>query len=122
VPVRLEGNNLRVPGHRLVVTEACSVLRSLSALLSLGVLAGGLWLASPISRLVLIGLTLPVAVGLNGIRVFLTGFLVHFVSPKLGDGFMHLTEGWLIFLVAFAILGGFAWLLGAAERRLGWAR
>jgi hypothetical protein len=31
---------------------------------------------------------------------------------------MHLTEGWLIFLVAFMILGGFAWLFGTAERRI----
>jgi hypothetical protein len=59
-----------------------------------------------------------VAIMLNGVRVFLTGFLVYFVDPKLGEGFMHLTEGWLIFLVAFMILGGFAWLFGTAERRI----
>jgi hypothetical protein len=29
---------------------------------------------------------------------------------------MHLTEGWLIFLVAFIILGGIAWSFGAFER------
>ena len=52
---------------------------------------------------------------LNGIRVFLTGFLVYYVDPSLGEGFMHLTEGWIIFVVAFAILGGFAWLLVQAE-------
>ena len=55
--------------------------------------------------------------GLNGVRVFLTGFLVYFVSPKLGEGFMHLTEGWLLFLVSFAILGGVAWILSALEGR-----
>jgi exosortase len=120
VPVRLEGNVILLPQHRLFVTEACSGLRSLTALLSLGVLAGGLWLKRPISRIALLAAAIPVAVILNGIRVFLTGFLVYFVSPKMGDGFMHLTEGWLIFVIAFVILGGFAWALASAERW--WAR
>lgn len=119
VPVLLEGNVIHLPGHRLFVTEACSGLRSLTALLSLGVLAGGLWLKSPATRLLLIGAAIPVAVVLNGIRVFLTGFLVFFIDPKLGEGFMHLTEGWLLFVVAFALLGGMAWLLALAEAR--WA-
>jgi exosortase len=118
VPVALEGNIINLPNHRLFVTEACSGLRSLTALLSLGVLAGGLWLRFPLSRFALLLVTIPVAVVLNGIRVFLTGFLVFFVDPKLGEGFMHLTEGWLLFLVAFAILGVFAWGLSGIEGRL----
>jgi exosortase/archaeosortase family protein len=59
---------------------------------------------------------IPVAILLNGIRVFLSGFLVYFVDPRLGDGFMHLTEGWLIFVVAFAILGGIAWVVSRIEQ------
>ena len=117
VPVALEGNVIRLPNHRLFVTEACSGLRSLTALLSLGVLSGGLWLRAPVTRAALLLITIPVAVLLNGIRVFLTGFLVFFVDPSLGEGFMHLTEGWLLFLVAFAILGATAWALAALEGR-----
>jgi len=116
VPVLLQGNVINLPGHRLFVTEACSGLRSLTALLSLGVLAGGLWLKTPLARAVLVGSAIPVAVLLNGVRVFLTGFLVLFVDPKLGEGFMHVTEGWLVFLVAFGILGGLAALFAAMER------
>jgi exosortase len=117
VPVRLTGNVIMLPGgHRLFVTEACSGLRSLTALLSLGVLIGGLWLKYPLSRVILLALAIPVAVLINGVRVFLTGFLVFFVSPALGEGFMHVTEGWLMFIVAFAILGLFAWITGRLER------
>lgn len=116
VPVRLTGNVIMLPGgHRLFVTEACSGLRSLTALLSLGVLIGGLWLKYPVSRVILLALAIPVAVLINGVRVFLTGFLVFFVSPALGEGFMHVTEGWLMFIVAFAILGLFAWVAGRLE-------
>lgn len=118
VPVLLEGNVIQVPGHRLFVTEACSGLRSLTALLSLGVLVGGLWLRFPLSRLLVLLLAIPVAIVINAVRVFLTGFLVYFVDPKLGEGFMHMTEGWLLFVVAFAILGLIAWAANAIERRI----
>lgn len=116
IPVLLQGNVIHLPGRTLFVTEACSGLRSLAALLSLGVLIGGLWLRYPLSRILLVAAALPVAILLNGIRVFLTGFLVFFVDPKLGEGFMHLTEGWIIFVVAFGILGAIAWLILQGER------
>lgn len=115
VPVLLNGNVLHIPGQTLFVTEACSGLRSLSALIALGVLIGGLWLRFPATRVLLLLLTLPVAILLNGVRVFLTGFLVFFVDPKMGEGFMHLTEGWVIFAIAFALLGAVAWILLQGE-------
>jgi exosortase len=110
VPVNLAGNVIHLPGQTLFVTEACSGLRSLTALLALGLLLGGLWLRHPLSRVLLLFLSIPVAILINGFRVFLTGFLVFFLDPAIGRGFMHLTEGWILFLVAFLILGGLAWV------------
>ncbi len=118
VPVHLAGNIIRLPGRDLFVTEACSGLRSLTALLALGVLVGGLWLRHPVSRLLLILLAIPVAMVVNAFRVFLTGFLVYWVDPNLGVGFMHFSEGWLLFVVAFLILGAFTWGVAGIERRL----
>jgi exosortase len=118
IPVLLTGNVIRIPGHELFVAEACSGLRSLTALISLGVLLGAIALRHPASRAVLLASVLPVAILLNGVRVFLTGFLVYFVDPALGEGFMHKTEGMMVFGVAFAILAGVAWLIGRAEGRL----
>jgi exosortase len=117
IPVLLTGNVIRIPNHELFVAEACSGLRSLTALISLGVVLGAIALRHPVSRAVLLFAVVPVAILLNGVRVFLTGFLVFFVDPALGEGFMHVTEGMLVFVVAFAILGGLAWLVGKAERR-----
>ena len=125
VPVTLSGNIIRLldpsgqPLRDLFVTEACSGLRSLTALLSLGVLVGGLWLRHPLSRILLVALAIPVAMVVNAIRVFLTGYLVYWVDPKLGDGFMHLSEGWLMFVIAFLILGAFTWVVAAIEARTG---
>lgn len=115
VPVQLAGNVIHLPGRTLFVTEACSGLRSLTALIALGVLIGGLWLRAPVLRVLLVLLAIPVAMLLNGIRVFLTGFLVYYVDPSLGEGFMHYTEGWATFAVAFGILGLFAWVFTKAE-------
>ncbi|MEP6729235.1 MAG: exosortase/archaeosortase family protein [bacterium] len=117
IPVRLTGNVIRIPGNELFVTEACSGLRSLTALLSLAVLLGGLVLQKPITRVLLVALAVPIAVAINGVRVFLTGFLVYFVDPAMGKGFMHITEGWLLFLVSLSCMGVVAWAGSAAERR-----
>ena len=117
VPVALAGNVIHLPGRSLFVTEACSGLRSITALLSLGVLIGGIWLRGPWSRGLLVAAALPVAMVLNGIRVFLTGFLVYYVNPSLGDGFMHYTQGWALFVVAFTVLAVLAWLIAHVEHR-----
>jgi exosortase len=115
VPVMLAGNVIHLPGRSLFVTEACSGLRSLTSLIALGVLIGGLWLRSPVLRIAIVVLAVPIAMLLNGIRIFLTGFLVYFVDPKLGDGLMHYTEGWALFAVAFVMLGAVSWMFTHAE-------
>ena len=116
VPVAVAGNVIHLPGQSLFVTEACSGLRSLTALLALGVLIGALWLKSPAGRAVIVLAALPVAMLLNGLRIFVTGFLVYFVDPSLGEGVMHYSEGWVIFVLAFLILGSLAWLTARLER------
>lgn len=118
IPVLLTGNVIRIPGHELFVAEACSGLRSLTALISLGVLIGALLLRHPVSRLLLLAVVVPVAIVLNGVRVFLTGFLVFFIDPALGEGFMHKTEGMAVFIVAFGIIGALAFGIGALEQRV----
>ncbi len=118
IPVLLAGNVIRVPGHELFVAEACSGLRSLTALISIAVLAGGIGLRFPLSRVVLVAVAIPVAVVINGVRIFLTGFLVLFVGPEFADGFMHTTEGWAMFVISLTILGSIAWVMGTIEDRV----
>ena len=116
IPVLLNGNVIMLPGgHQLFVAEACSGLRSLTSLLSLAVLLGGMVLRWPVSHILLVLAAIPIAIVINGVRVFLTGFFVFFVSPAMAEGFMHTTEGWLMFLVAFVALGAAAWIIGRGE-------
>lgn len=118
VPVRVAGNVIHLPGQSLFVTEACSGLRSLTALLALGVLIGGLWLRSVPGRVLIVLAAIPVAMVLNGVRIFLTGFFAYFVSPALAQGIMHYSEGWAMFVVAFALLGLVSWATATVERRV----
>ena len=121
VPVQLSGNVIRLPGRELFVTEACSGLRSLTALLSVAVLMSTLVLRSAIGRVLLVLLAIPIAIVVNGIRVFITGFLVYRVSPALGAGFMHDTEGWLLFIGSMSLLAAVAWIALQSERLVqGW--
>lgn len=116
IPVLLTGNVIRIPGQELFVAEACSGLRSLTALISLGVLLGALFLKYWPTRLLLVLVTIPIAILINGFRVFLTGFLVLFVSPEMGQGFMHTGEGMVTFGGAFLLTGLVTWIFGYVER------
>jgi exosortase len=116
VPVLANGNVIVIPEGRLFVAEACSGLRSLTALMALGVMIGGLYLGTVTSRIVLLLLAVPVAVLVNAFRVFLTAFLMHFVDPALGQGFMHASEGWALFLVSMVILAAITVVLRFGEQ------
>lgn len=121
VPVRTTGNVIAITSpetgdtFRLFVAEACSGLRSLTALLALGIAVGGMYLRTITSRMLLILLAIPVAIALNTVRVFLTAYLMYHISRDFGTGFMHKSEGWGLFAIAFLILGGFAMLMSAVE-------
>lgn len=118
VPVLLAGNVIHLAGgHQLFVTEACSGLRSLSALIALGLLMGGVWLRTVPGRVSIMLLAVPIAMVLNAVRVFATGFSVHYVDPALGEGVMHFTQGWVMFGAAFAVLSATCWVVSTVERR-----
>jgi exosortase len=119
IPVLLNGNVIRIPGQELFVAEACSGLRSLTALISLSVLLGAMFLEKWPTRVLLVLVAIPIAIMVNGVRVFLTGFLVLFVSPEAGKGFMHTSEGMVMFGGAFVVTALVAWLLGLTENALG---
>ena len=117
VPVIVSGNVIQLPGHTLFVSEACSGLRSLTALVSMAVLVGALFLTRFVSRMAIVLAAVVLAIVVNSLRVFLTAFLVLFVDPRLGEGFMHLSEGYLLFFASLLGLAGVTWLLGLCERR-----
>jgi exosortase A len=104
VPVLREGNIIDLPATRLEVTEACSGIRSLVALLALGAIYAYLTRKSWAERIALTLTAVPIAIVANAARIAATGILAQTFGSRAAQGFYHLFSGWLIFLVAFALL------------------
>lgn len=103
-PVLREGNIIHLPGTQLFVAEACSGLRSLMALGTLGVVFAYFFRKSWIERAILVASTLPIAVIVNAFRVWLTSWLTLHFGNDMASGVIHQTEGFFTFALAFALL------------------
>lgn len=118
-PVLREGNIIHLPGTQLFVAEACSGLRSLMALGTLGVVFAYFFRKSWIERGILVASTLPIAVIVNAFRVWLTSWLTLRFGQDMASGVIHQTEGFFTFALAFALLLLEARLLALLRRRGG---
>lgn len=104
MPVLREGNIIHLPSAPLFVDVACSGLRSLMALGTLGVVFAYFFRKSWGERIVLVLSTLPIAVLVNSFRVLLTAWLTYHYGPRMAEGVIHQTEGFFTFALAFALL------------------
>lgn len=104
IPVLREGNVIVLPTGSLEVAEACSGIRSLMSLLSLGVLYGYLLERRGVTRVILAVATIPIAVIANGVRVAGTGVAAASYGPEVAEGFFHTFSGWLLFVMTFLLL------------------
>ena len=117
IPVLLEGNIIHLPHSELFVAEACSGLRSLMALLTLGVVFAQFFRKGKrLQQLILIASTLPIAVFVNAVRVAVTGGMSHYIGPETAGGFIHDFQGMITFTVAFFLLLGEAKALEQLEK------
>jgi exosortase len=106
-----EGNIIHLPNHQLFVADACSGLRSLMALGTLGVVFAYFFRRDPIERIVIVASTIPIAILVNAFRVGLTTILAYHWGPGMAAGVIHQTEGFFTFALAFVLLISEAWLL-----------
>ncbi len=114
VPALREGNIIHLATARLFVAEACSGLRSLLALGTLGVVFAYFFRKTLPERVVIVLSTIPIAILVNAFRVGLTGILTHKFGEAAAEGVIHQTEGFFTFGLAFALLLVEAWLLQLA--------
>lgn len=104
IPVLREGNVITLANTQLEVAEACSGIRSLISLLTLGILFGYFTHPGTFVRWIMALTTIPVAIVANGFRVAGTGIAAHYYGPEVAEGFFHTFSGWLVFVVALVIL------------------
>lgn len=115
VPVLREGNVLELASQKLSVVEACSGIRSLLTLSFMSLVYGFFFDTRPWMKWVLLVATIPIAIIANATRVTITGIISE-IDAEFANGFFHILEGWVIFMVALAMLFAFHrfmnWLVG----------
>jgi exosortase len=104
IPVLREGNVLVLANTTLEVAEACSGIRSLISLLTLGIVFGYFTDPRGWVRTAIAFSTIPVAIVSNGARVAGTGIAAHRWGPSVAEGFFHEFSGWVVFMVAFLLM------------------
>lgn len=114
VPVFREGNVMHLASTSLDVEEACSGIRSLLSLTTLGVLYSYVAYSSWTPRVIVMLAVVPIAIAANVFRVSVTGLLAHYVSVDTALGVFHMAGGWSVFVIAAALLLGVSWLLRVA--------
>ncbi len=110
VPIVREGNVIHLPHTQLEVAEACSGLRSLQALVTVGVVFAYFFGRGWLQRILIVGASLPIAILVNAFRVTGTGYLAYHYGLAVATGYYHTFEGFAMFALAFALLAalGFA--------------
>jgi exosortase len=103
IPVLREGNILELASQKLSVVEACSGIRSLLSLTFLSLVYSYFFDTKTWMRWFLLVATVPIAIVANSCRVTITGVLSEW-KPEYAHGVYHSVSGWVIFMVALAIL------------------
>ena len=117
IPVLREGNILELASQKLSVAEACSGIRSLLSLSFLSLVYAYFFDRKVWMRWVLLIATIPIAIIANSARVTLTGVFSE-IDTSLAQGFFHEAEGWVIFVVALAMMVVVHLLINWVYRRL----
>lgn len=104
IPILREGNVLILANAKLEVAEACSGIRSLVSLFTLGIVFGyfvdnRVWVRSFIALS-----AIPVAILANGLRVASAGVAAHNYGTAGVEGLFHEFSGWVVFVVAFLMM------------------
>lgn len=104
IPVFLEGNIIDLGVYQLQVVEACSGLRYLFPLMSLGFIAAYFYQAAFWKRAIVFLMTIPITIFMNSFRIGVIGVMVDNWGISMAEGFLHDFEGWIIFMACAAML------------------
>lgn len=104
IPILREGNVLILANATLEVAEACSGIRSLVSLFTLGIVFGYFVDRRPWVRSVIAFSAIPVAILANGLRVASAGVAAHNFGSAGVEGLFHEFSGWVVFVLAFLMM------------------
>lgn len=104
-----DGNVLQVADIRLGVVDACSGIRSLTAIVTLAVLVSYIVRSGIIPAVLIVLFALPAAILGNTIRVIVIATSLHFFGLDLTEGFGHSVLGLVVFAFSLGSIAG-VWL------------
>lgn len=97
-----DGSIIKMPNSYIAVEAPCSGLRSLIALLTLGLLFAFAMKTSYLKKALVLLSAVPIAILANIMRIILLATVNDLYGEKIAMGFFHDFTGFLVFVVAFA--------------------
>jgi exosortase A len=109
VPARIEGIHIHTPAGLFIVAEACSGVKFLVAMVTIGVLVSFTRFTAWRRRAVFLALCAVVPILANGVRAFATIYIAQFIGAERASGFDHIVYGWVFFAVVVTAMLAGAW-------------
>lgn len=109
VPAQIEGIHIHTPAGLFIVAEACSGVKFLVAMATLGVLVCATRFRRWRTRAAFMAACVIVPMLANGVRAWATIFVAQYVGAEKATGFDHIVYGWVFFAIILAVLLGAAW-------------
>jgi exosortase D (VPLPA-CTERM-specific) len=119
IAVYQQGNVIDLGQLKLQVADACSGLRYLYPLMTLGFIIGYVYNGAMWKRVVLFLSSVPLTIVMNSFRIGVIGVLVERFGSGMAEGFLHEFEGWMVFMLCTALLMLEAVLLTRIGRQTG---
>jgi exosortase D (VPLPA-CTERM-specific) len=119
VSVFLEGNVIDLGGYKLQVADACSGLRYLFPLMTLGFLMAYFYKGARWKRILVFLSSMPITVIMNSLRIGIIGVTVDRWGVAMAEGFLHEFQGWMVFMISAALMMGEIAVLNAVGRETG---
>ncbi len=104
ISVYLEGNVIDLGVYKLQVAEACSGLRYLFPLMTIGFLIAYFFKTAFWKRALLFLSSIPITILMNSIRIGAIGVMVERWGVSMAEGFVHEFQGWAVFMASGALM------------------
>jgi exosortase len=115
VPSVCEGNVIYMANFTAGVVEACSGIRSVISMLAFAVLMGYLLNMSVRARWILAITAVPIALGMNALRIAATGLAGNYLGARWAEGVFHTFSGLVLFVGCLGLVLGVVAILRRFE-------
>ncbi len=109
VPASINGIYIDTPAGLFIVAEACSGVKFLIAMVTLGVLVAFTRFANWRRRALFLAACVIVPILANGVRAWATVYVAQYIGAEKAGGFDHIVYGWIFFAMVVAMLLAGAW-------------